>query len=181
MKIKFLKTEQLMDILWLLLMDQDSSSKDEGELNVGKRLISSVVKSHKKLIDVVVYDALACNSIWINHCKNLGVDAIVRTKNNNNKSLRLVKKKVNKSEAVDIWEDEKGFEKVEIYESIFSMENVEKLLRFVKFTMKHPNKKRSQIMIVATCMDMSLNTLFKIIRSRWESGRNCALSAKAQP
>lgn len=42
---------------------QDSSSKDEGELNVGK---------------------------------NLGIDAIVRAKNNNNKSLRQVKKKVNK-------------------------------------------------------------------------------------
>ena len=48
---------------------QDSASKDEGELNVAKRLISSVLKSHEKLIDVVVYDALACNSIWINHCK----------------------------------------------------------------------------------------------------------------
>ena len=35
---------------------QDSTSKDEGELNVAKRLISSVVESHKKLIDVVVYD-----------------------------------------------------------------------------------------------------------------------------
>ncbi|MDA8441877.1 MAG: hypothetical protein M0Z55_05825, partial [Peptococcaceae bacterium] len=70
---------------------QDSASKDEGELNVGKRLISSVVMRHNKLIDVVVYDALACNSIWINHCKSLGIDAIVRAKNNNNKSLRLAK------------------------------------------------------------------------------------------
>jgi len=48
---------------------QDSASKDEGELNVAKRLITSVMKSHNKLIDVVVYDALACNSMWINHCK----------------------------------------------------------------------------------------------------------------
>ena len=147
---------------------QDSSSKDEGELNVGKRLISNVMKSHKKLIDVVVYDALACNSVWINYCKDLHIDAIVRAKNNNNKSLRLVKKKVNKSDIVDIWKNEKGFEKVEVYESVFSMENVEESLRFVKFAMKYHNKKRSQIMIVTTCMDMSLNTLFKIIRSRWD-------------
>ena len=55
---------------------QDTVSKDEGELNVAKRLISSVVKSHGKLFDVVVYDALACNSIWINHCRNLDIDAI---------------------------------------------------------------------------------------------------------
>ena len=60
---------------------QDAEAKDEGELNVAKRLISSVLKSHKKLMDVVVYDALACNSIWINHCIKLGIDAIIRAKN----------------------------------------------------------------------------------------------------
>ncbi|WP_242966795.1 hypothetical protein [Desulfosporosinus sp. FKA] len=100
---------------------QDAVSKDKGELNVGKRLISSVVKSHMKLIDVVVYDALACNSVWINHCKNLGIATIVRAKNNNNKSLRSARKKTNKSKVVDTWEDEKGFEKVEVYESTFTM------------------------------------------------------------
>ena len=147
---------------------QDSVSKDEGELNVGKRLISSVMKSHNKLIDVVVYDALACNSIWINHCKNLGVDVIVRAKNNNNKSLRLAKKMVNKTVAVDVWEDEKGFEKVEVYESTLTMDNVEQPLRFVKFALKHNNKQRTQIMMVTTCMDMALKTLFKIIRARWD-------------
>ena len=40
---------------------QDLTSKDEGELNVGKRLISCILESHKKLIDVVVYDLLAWN------------------------------------------------------------------------------------------------------------------------
>jgi hypothetical protein len=90
---------------------QDAVSKDDGELNVGKRLISSVMKNHRKLIDVVVYDALACNSIWINHCKSLGVDAIVRAKNNNNKSLRLAKRTANKTAAVEVWVDEQGFEK----------------------------------------------------------------------
>ena len=147
---------------------QDSSSKDEGELNVAKRLISSVEKEHKNFVDIIVYDALACNSVWINHCKNLGIDAVVRVKNNNNKSLRQVKKKVNKSEAVEIWNDERGFEKVEIYEAIFSMDKVAEPLRFVKYIMKYQNKKRSQIMIVTTCMDMSLKTLFKIIRARWD-------------
>jgi len=147
---------------------QDSASKDEGELNVAKRLITSVMKSHNKLIDVVVYDALACNSMWINHCKNLGIDVVVRAKNNNNNSLRLAKRNTNKSEAVEVWEDEKGFEKVEVYESTFNMDNVDQPLRFVKFAIKHKDKKRTQIMIVTTCMDMALKTLFKIIRARWD-------------
>ncbi|WP_243450467.1 hypothetical protein [Desulfosporosinus sp. Sb-LF] len=110
---------------------QDASSKDEGELNVGKRLITSVVKNHKKLIDIVVYDALACNSVWINHCKSLGIEAIVRAKNNNNNSLRLARRTVNKTEAVEVWKHEKGFEKVEVYQSTFTMDNVEQPLRFV--------------------------------------------------
>jgi len=147
---------------------QDSASKDEGELNVGKRLITNVVKSHKRLMDVVVYDALACNSIWINHCKSLGIDAIVRAKNNNNKSLRLAKRTTNKSEAVEIWGNEQGFEKVQVYQSTFTMDNVEQPLRFVKFAIKHKNNLRTQIMIVTTCMDMKLKTLFKIIKARWD-------------
>ena len=40
----------------------DSSKKDEGELTVAKRLLSRVAKEHSKIIDVVVYDALALGS-----------------------------------------------------------------------------------------------------------------------
>ena len=39
------------------------------------------------------------------------------------------KKKVNKSEAVDVWEDEKGFEKVNVYESTFIMTSKENIVR----------------------------------------------------
>ena len=68
---------------------------------------------------------------------------------------------------VDIWEDEKGYENVKIYESTFKMDNVDRELRYVKFLMKYPDGKRSQIMIVTTCLEMDLKTLFKIIRARW--------------
>ncbi|WP_243450470.1 spermidine/putrescine ABC transporter substrate-binding protein [Desulfosporosinus sp. Sb-LF] len=146
---------------------QDAESKDEGELNVAKRLLSSTM-SHNGLMDVVVYDALACNSLWINHYRDLGIDAIVRAKNNNNKSLRLAKKAANKTEAVEVWVDEQGFEKVEVYMSTFTMDNVEQPLRFVKFAIKHKNNLRTQIMIITTCMETTLKTLFKIIRARWD-------------
>ena len=79
-----------------------------------------------------------------------------------------MKKRVNKSEIVEVWLDEKGFQKIEVYESVFTMDKVLEPLRFVKYTMKYPNKKRSQIMIVTTCMNMELKALFKIIRARWD-------------
>ena len=116
----------------------------------------------------MVYDALACNSVWINHCITLGTNIIVRAKNNKNNSLIRAKKKVNKSEEIAVWKDEKGFEEIKVYEEIFKMDNVEQPLRFVKFTMKYPDKKRSQIMIVTSCMNISFRTMFKIIRARWD-------------
>ena len=49
------------------------------------------------------------------------------------------------------------------------MDKVLEPLRFVKYTMKCPNKKRSHIMIVTTCMNMELKTLFKVMRACWDS------------
>ncbi|HHT97715.1 MAG TPA: hypothetical protein GXZ90_07460, partial [Clostridiales bacterium] len=35
---------------------------------VAKRLLEKVRQTYNSMVDIVVYDALACNSIWINHC-----------------------------------------------------------------------------------------------------------------
>ena len=86
-----------------------------------------------------------------------------------------MKRNVNKQDPIEIWTDEEKFESVKVYESEFAMDNVVRPLRFVKFAMKYPDKKRSQIMIATTCMDMSLKTLFKIIRARWDV-ENCTFN-----
>ena len=97
---------------------------------------------------------------------DLGIDVVVRAKKNKNNSIRQIKKEVNKQDPTEIWTDEKEFESIKVYESIFEMDNVNRPLRFIKFAMKYPDKKRSQIMIVTTNMDMSLKTLFKMIKAR---------------
>jgi hypothetical protein len=144
----------------------DEATKDEGELTTAKRLIQRVSDNHKKLIDVIVYDAIACNSVWMNTCIEAGMDTIVRVKSNNVESIKYIKKEVNKSDEVVVWMDIKGFENVKVYEGNFYMKSVEQPLRFVKFLMKKPDGKRSQIMIVTTYTNMDLKTLFKIIRAR---------------
>ncbi len=82
---------------------EDSSKKDEGELTVAKRLLSKVVKEHKHTIDVVVYDALACNSIWINHCLKSKVIPVIHVKDNNVTSIKEVKTKINKGISKETW------------------------------------------------------------------------------
>ena len=46
------------------------------------------------------------------------------------------------------------------------MNNVEQELRFIKFHQKKSNNKRTQIMIITTCMDAEFQTLYKIIKAR---------------
>jgi predicted transposase YbfD/YdcC len=158
----------------------DSKTKDEGELNVSKRLISRVVEEHEKLIDIITYDALACNSKWINHCVELKIDTVVRVKKNNINSVRNIKKEVNKMDEVALWNDLSEYKEVKVYETEFHMDNVEKPLRYVKFSMKYSNKKRSQIMIVTTLLELDLKTLFKIIRARWDIENTIFNNLKAE-
>ncbi|MDP8218757.1 MAG: hypothetical protein P9M03_08530, partial [Candidatus Theseobacter exili] len=95
-------------------------------------------------------------------------------------SIKQIKKEVNKQDPVEEWTDEKGFERVEVFESVFIMDKVDCSLRFVKFEMKYPNKKRSQIMIVTTSMDIRLKTLFKMIRAREDIENSIFNNMKAE-
>jgi len=75
-------------------------------------------------------------------------------------------------EISEIWESKGG--KIEIYEGNFNMNGVEQPLRYVKYAKsksenKSKNKtERSQMLIITTCVNMSLETLYKIIKARWE-------------
>ena len=124
-----------------------------------------MVTVHNGLIDVVAYDALACNSPFINECERLGVDAVIRVRDNCNLAIRKVKKITNKKKSVKYWND--GEYKIEAYESLFFMDGVESPLRFFKFAKKKRNGKRSQVLIVTTAMDMRIKTVYKIIKARW--------------
>jgi predicted transposase YbfD/YdcC len=144
----------------------DSSKKDEGELNVSKRLLTRVISQYKNFIDIVTYDALACNSKFINHCIEEGVDTVIRVKKNNNNSIKEVKRSVNKKEVSEIWNNKS--EKIFVSEEKFYMKGVDKPLRYVKFTKRKSGLEYSQILIVTTCTEMNLKTLYKIIKARWE-------------
>jgi hypothetical protein len=100
----------------------DSSKKDEGELNVSKRLLTRVISQHKDFIDIVTYDALACSSKFINHFIEEGVDAVIRVKKNNNNSIKQVKRSVNKKEVSNIWDNKS--EKIFVSKEILPLQVV---------------------------------------------------------
>ena len=146
----------------------DSSKKDEGELTVAKRLLSRVAKEHKNTVDVVVYDALALGSGWINHCKTHNITPVIHVKENNIKSIKDVKTQVNQSTEKETWYDEKRECEVKAYEQKFYMDDVQEPLRFVKFTKKKSVTDRSQVLLVTSDFHIPLKTLYKIMHQRWD-------------
>ncbi len=58
----------------------DSSNKEDGELTVAKRLITRLTHRYKDFIDIVAYDALACNSVMVNHILNHNLDFVIKVK-----------------------------------------------------------------------------------------------------
>ncbi|NME96628.1 hypothetical protein HF847_11720, partial [Clostridium cochlearium] len=67
---------------------QDSSDKDEGEITGGKRLIRRLYKEYHHFADIIVADALYCKSPWIKEVLSIGMDAVVRVKD---ERLHIVK------------------------------------------------------------------------------------------
>ena len=122
----------------------------------------------KGLVDVVVYDALACNSIWINHCINNKIIPVVHVKENNISSIKEIKSKINKSKSKAEWRDCKRSCMVKAYEESFKMDGVTGTLRFVKFSKKTPEGKYSQVLVVTTDFDIPLQKLYKIMHKRWD-------------
>ena len=131
---------------------EDSAKKDEGELNAAKRLLTDATRTYADFFDVVVYDALACNSQWINHCLGLDLDIVVRAKKN--KCVKKVKRKANKHGPVATWQSEKDHAQILVFESQFMMTDVDRPLRFVKYLFKYENGRRYQIMVVTNCLGM---------------------------
>lgn len=67
---------------------RDASDKDEGEITVGKRLIRKLHKKFHHFADIIVADALYCKSTWIKEVLSIGMDAVVRVKD---ERLNIVK------------------------------------------------------------------------------------------
>jgi len=144
---------------------EEANDTGEGELTAAKRLLNRAVSTHKGLIDVITYDALACNSIFLNECLSLNIDAVIRVKDNYNLAIRKVKTFTNTKQPIRSWSD--GDYEITAFESIFNMDGVQSPLRYVKFAKRKCNGERSQVLIVTTALDMNLRTLYKIMKARW--------------
>lgn len=174
----------------MLKPDKDSSShKGEGELTAAKRLINSLHQKHHNFADVVVYDAIACNAPWINFIKQYNMEAVVRVKN---ERLNIVKDALgifSDREADSVWDvktKNNKITRVSAWSENIDMSGVESGIRFIKFMEDVINLKTgeilktSEIWIITTAKNMSLDTLRKITHARWGIENNIFRQLKNQ-
>jgi hypothetical protein len=166
---------------------RDGSDKDEGEITGGKRLIKKLYKEFHHFADIIVADALYCKSTWINEVLSIGMDAVVRVKDERLNIVKdalaifkcreadkewIVKKKSNNYTKIKAW-DEDNFE--------FSNSNIK--VRFIKFIEEIHNGDKVEIKegwIITTDKFSSVETLWKIMHRRWDIENNAFHQLKTE-
>lgn len=157
------------------LKPRDGAEKDEGELTGAKRLLKRLKKRHGHFTDVIVADALYLNAPFINTVSELGMDAVIRLKDES----RLIFQDAEglfaqeKGRKADF---QKGRTKIEVWDLCgFEMQDVKRKLRVIRYreTERKNGKKESRTMwLVTTLESADYKTLWQMMHKRWDIEEN---------
>ena len=154
----------------------DGSDKDEGEMTGVKRLLRKINREHYHFADVIVADALYMNAPFINLVKGIGMDVVVRAKDQRlnivKDALGLFKKRPPDYEFNDtkkrvlVWDEDN-----------FHMEGCGENIRFLKFEEHWVTPKGKKMCREAWCITtlnkgISAHTVWLIMRKRWDIENN---------
>ena len=166
---------------------KDSPNKNEGEITGAKRLIKKLYKEFHHFADIIVADALYCKSTWIKEVLSIGMDAVIRVKD---ERLHIVKdalalfkcREPNKE-----WIIKKGSKKYTIVkawdEDNFEMPDSSVKVRFIKFIEEiHAGDKIEfkEAWIITTNKFVPVETLWKIMHNRWHIENNAFHQLKTE-
>jgi hypothetical protein len=154
----------------------DGSDKDEGELTGAKRLLKNLNRTHYHFADVIVADALYMNAPFVNLVKSIGMDTVIRVKEERRnivkEALRLFEKR-----AAD-YEFNDAAKRVLTWEAYgLMMEGCDENIRFLRFeehwvTPKGQKKTREVLCITTLGKEVTAHTVWLIMRKRWDIENN---------
>lgn len=166
---------------------RDGSDKDEGEITGGKRLINKLYKEFHHFADIIVADALYCKSTWIKEVLSIGMDAVVRVKD---ERLNIVKDALSLFKCRDadkIWvlkQNKNNYRVIKAWdEDNFEMSDEDVKVRFVRFIEEiHTGDKLEykEGWIITTDKITSVQTLWRIIHKRWDIENNAFHQLKTE-
>lgn len=166
---------------------RDGSNKDEGEITGGKRLIKRLYKEYHHYADIIVADALYCKATWLKEVLSLGMDAVVRVKD---ERLNIVKDALalfKCREADKEWIiNQKGRNYIKIKtwdEDNFEMSDSDIKVRFIKFIEEIHIGDKVEVKegwIITTDKFTSVETLWKIMHKRLDIENNAFHQLKTE-
>jgi len=166
---------------------KDGSKKDEGEITGGKRLIKNLYKQYHHFADIIVADALYCKSTWIKEVLSIGMDAVVRVKD---ERLNIVKDALalfKCKEADESWTVKKKNNNYTIIkawdEDHFEMPASDIKVRFIKFVEQIHTGDSVEIKeawIITTDKFTSVKSLWLIMHKRWDIENNAFHQLKTE-
>lgn len=166
---------------------KDSPDKNEGEITGAKRLIKKLYKEFHHFADIIVTDALYCKSTWVKEVLSMGMDAVIRVKD---ERLHIVKDALalfKCHEANKEWIIKKGNKKyirVKSWdEDNFEMSDSNIKVRFLKFVEEiHIGDKIEfkEAWIITTDKFTSSETLWKIMHKRGHIENNAFHQLKTE-
>ncbi|MHC6179191.1 transposase [Clostridium sp. JNZ X4-2] len=158
---------------------KDSSGKDEGEITAGRCLIKKLYEEYHHFADIIIADALYCKSTWINEVLSIGMNAVVRVKD---ESLHIVKDALGLfkcREAYKNWIVKKGtniYTKIKAWEDDnFEMSDKNIKVRFIKFMEEIHTGDKIMIKegsIITTDKFTTAEMLWKIMHKIWDIENN---------
>lgn len=158
-----------------MLKPRDGAEKDEGELTGGKRLLKRLKKRHGHFADVIVADALYLNAPFINTVLELGMDAVIRLKDEKRLIFQdaegLFRQGNGKKE-----EFRRGKRRIEAWDlSGFEMRDVKKKVRVIRYhetEVVQGKEKCRKMWLVTTLESADYKTLWEMMHKRWDIEEN---------
>jgi len=166
---------------------KDSSDKNEGETTGAIRLIKKLYKEYHHFADIIVADALYCKSTWIKEVLSIGMNAVVRVKDERlhiaKDALALFKRREPNKDWI-IKQGDKKYTKIKAWdENDFEMSDASIKVRFIKFLEEIHIEDKIEIKegwIITTDRFTSAETLWKIMHKRWDIENNAFHQLKTE-
>lgn len=163
------------------ITDKGKNGKQQYEPDIGIKLLTRIRKEYGRMIDIIVGDAIYLNKNFIGELLKLEYNCILRLKDNNASIIenaegifKIVKPEEWKSERKVANTNVHQEKKIKAWTDIFEYQGIK--VRVVKFEETYNKTKKEKqvdiIYVISTDLNISVQTINKIIHARWDIENN---------
>lgn len=163
------------------ITDKGKNGKQQYEPDIGIKLLTRIRKEYGRMIDIIVGDAIYLNKNFIGELLKLDYNCILRLKDNNASIIenaegifKIMKPEEWKNKRKVVNTNVHQERKIKAWTDIFEYQGIK--VRVVKFEETYNKTKKEKqvdiIYVISTDLNISVQTINKIIHARWDIENN---------